>query len=109
MQKDLDQITDAQKSRGLQTEGSLVTRFKAFIPIIVPVVANSIVKVQDQAIAMDTKGFNIKCKKTVYRDFVPYKWDPLFKWTGIALSVFSIGYKALVMVNVIDPFLTNIL
>ena len=109
LQKDLDQITDAQKSRGLQTEGSLITRFKAFIPIIVPVVANSIVKVQDQAIAMDTKGFNIKCKKTVYRDFIPYKWDPAFKWTGIALSVFSIVYVVLVALKVIEPFLTDIM
>lgn len=74
-----------------------------------PVVANSIVKVQDQAIAMDTKGFNIKCKKTVYRDFVPYKWDPLFKWSGIALCVFSVAYKALVLLNVIEPFLTDIM
>lgn len=109
LQKDMDQITDAQKSRGLQTEGSLITRFKAFMPIIVPVVANSIVKVQDQAIAMDTKGFNIKCKKTVYRDFVPYKWDPAFKWAGIILSVLSIAYTVLVALKVIEPFLTNML
>lgn len=109
LQKDMDQIKDAQRSRGLQMEGSLLTRLKAFVPIIVPVVANSIVKVQDQAIAMDTKGFNIKCKKTVYREFSSYKLDPYFKWTGIALSVFSIVYKALVLVKVIDPFLTNML
>lgn len=109
LQKDMDQIKDAQRSRGLQMEGSLLTRFKAFLPIIVPVVANSIVKVQDQAIAMDTKGFNIKCKKTVYRDFIPYKWDPAFKWTGIGLSVFSIAYTVLVALKVIEPVLTNML
>lgn len=109
LRKDMEQITDAQKSRGLQTEGNLITRFKAFLPIIVPVVANSIVKVQDQAIAMDTKGFNIKCKKTIYRDFVPYKWDFAFKWTGICLCVLSITYKVLVAAHIIEPFLTNML
>ena len=109
LNKDMDQIRDAQRSRGLQTEGSLLTRMKAIVPIIVPVVASAIVKVQDQAIAMDTKGFNAKCKKTVYREFSPYKADPYFKWAGIALSVFSVGYKALVSLNVIPAFLTNML
>lgn len=65
LRKDMEQIRDAQRARGLNTEGNLLQRFKAFIPIIVPVVANSIIKVQDQAVAMDTKGFNSSCKKTV--------------------------------------------
>ncbi len=83
LRKDMEQIRDAQRARGLNTEGNLLQRFKAFIPIIVPVVANSIIKVQDQAVAMDTKGFNSSCKKTVYRELTPYKWDPACKWLGI--------------------------
>ena len=63
LSKDMEQIRDAQRARGLNTEGNLLQRFKAFIPIMVPVVANSIVKVQDQAVAMETKGFNSECKK----------------------------------------------
>ena len=72
----MEQIRDAQRARGLNTEGSLLQRFKAFIPIMVPVVANSIVKVQDQAVAMETKGFNSECKKTVYREPVSYTHLP---------------------------------
>ena len=109
LNKDMDQIRDAQKSRGLQTEGSVITRLKAFVPIIVPVVASSIVKVQDQAIAMDTKGFNTKCEKTVYREITPYKADFYFTITGIALSIFAIGYKVLTALSVIPPVLTNML
>lgn len=108
LKKDMEQITDAQRARGLNTEGNLIQRFKAFVPIIVPVVANSIVKVQDQAIAMDTKGFNSTGKKTVYRVLTPYKWDPVFKWSGIAMGVFAVAYTVLTKTQVIPAFLTNI-
>lgn len=109
LKKDMEQIQDAQRARGLQTEGNLIQRFKAFVPIMVPVVANSIIKVQDQAIAMDTKGFNSQCKKTIYRELTPYKWDAAVKWLGIALGVFAIAYRVLAAVKVIPPLLTNIL
>lgn len=109
LKKDMEQIQDAQRARGLQTEGNLIQRFKAFVPIMVPVVANSIIKVQDQAIAMDTKGFNSDCKKTIYRELTPYQWDPAVKWLGIALGVFAIAYRVLAAVGVIPAFLTNIM
>ena len=35
----MNTITDAQRSRGLETEGSLLTRAKAFLPLISPVVS----------------------------------------------------------------------
>lgn len=109
LSKDMEQIRDAQRARGLNTEGSLIQRFKAFIPIMVPVVANSIVKVQDQAIAMDTKGFNSECKKSVYRELTPYKWDPVCKWFGILLGVASIAYWLLTTTGVVPAFLSDII
>ena len=109
LKKEMEQIRDAQRARGLNTEGNLIQRFKAFMPIIVPVVANSIIKIQDQAIAMDTKGFNSESKKTLYRDIPEYKWNKPVKAFGIALAVFSIAYKVLVSLKFIEPFLTNII
>lgn len=109
LNKDMEQIKDAQRARGLSTEGNLIQRFKAFIPIMVPVVANSIVKVQEQAVAMDTKGFNSKCKKTVYREIEYCTADYIVKVLGIVLIVTSIAYKICVAASVIPPFFTNII
>ena len=36
LSKDMEQISDAQRDRGINTEGNLLQRFKAFIPIMVP-------------------------------------------------------------------------
>ena len=107
LSKDMDQIMDAQKGRGLVTEGNLITRMKAFVPVIVPVVANSISKVQDQAIAMDTKGFNSKCNKTIYRTIPDNTADKILKATSWIIIVLSIAYAILTKFGVIPAFLTN--
>lgn len=106
--KEMNQIRDAQCARGLETGGNIFSRFKAFIPIMVPVVASAIVKVQDQAIAMDTKGFNSPNKKTVYRDLPETKFDLTIKYVSIFVSIAVIAYGVLVARGVIEPFLTNI-
>lgn len=64
MKKRLDTITDAQKSRGIETEGNLMTRMKAFIPIIGPVILSSIVGVEEKTITLEVRGFSYKTAKT---------------------------------------------
>ena len=107
--KEMNQIRDAQRARGLETEGNLLARFKAFIPIMVPVVASSIVKVQDQAIAMDTKGFNSLNKKTIYRELNPSSLDKLIKVISILVCVGTLAYVILSKMGIISPFMTNII
>ncbi len=61
-------IMDAQRSRGLETEGKLSTRIKAFIPLIGPVIMNSLIATRERSIALEIRGFNSKRKKTFLRD-----------------------------------------
>lgn len=64
IRKRASNITDAQKSRGIETEGSIMTRLKAFIPILSPLISNSIFSTEEQAIALETRGFSISTTKT---------------------------------------------
>ncbi|BBF45006.1 transmembrane component STY3231 of energizing module of queuosine-regulated ECF transporter [Lachnospiraceae bacterium KM106-2] len=57
-------IMDAQRSRGLETEGRLLTRMKAFLPLISPVVMSSLISTRERAIALEVRGFDSKNKKT---------------------------------------------
>jgi len=93
LSKDMQQVMDAQRSRGLDTEGNLWQRFKAFVPIMVPVIANSIAKIQEQAIALETKGFNLPGKKTVYRDLPKTAADRLLTVGSILLALCAIVYR----------------
>lgn len=94
--KDMNQIMDAQRARGLDTDGNIWKRFKAFIPVMVPVVANSIMKVRDRAVAMESKGFNAECGKTIYRDLEKSKADAALKIISIVVSAGCVLYWILV-------------
>ncbi len=61
-------IMDAQRSRGMETEGNLRTRAKAFIPLISPVVMSSLINTRERAIALEVRGFGAEKKKTWLKD-----------------------------------------
>ena len=63
----MNTITDAQRSRGLETEGSLLTRAKAFLPLISPVVMSSLINTRERAVALEVRGLppnrkNLPCR-----------------------------------------------
>ena len=64
----MNTIMDAQRSRGLETEGSLLTRAKSFLPLISPVVMSSLINTRERAIALDIRGFEAGQKKTYLRE-----------------------------------------
>lgn len=64
----MNTILDAQRSRGMETEGSLFTRAKAFIPLISPVVSSSLINTRERAIALEVRGFGSKNKKTFLKE-----------------------------------------
>ncbi len=64
MSEKMATITDAQRSRGMETEGSLLIRLKAFVPLIAPVVMNSLIDTKERAIALEVRGFDLSVRKT---------------------------------------------
>lgn len=57
-------ILDAQRSRGLETEGNILVRSRALVPIVLPLVLGSLVEVEERAIAIEARGFNSKREET---------------------------------------------
>jgi energy-coupling factor transporter transmembrane protein EcfT len=57
-------IMDAQRARGVETEGNIIIRAKAFFPSLVPLVLGSITGAEERALTLEAKGFDVNCKKT---------------------------------------------
>ncbi len=57
-------ITDAQKSRGIETEGNLWIRMKSFVPMMGPLVLSSIQQTEERVLTLESRGFSSKIKKT---------------------------------------------
>lgn len=57
-------ITEAQMSRGIESQGSLMVRMKAFIPMIGPLVLSSIQQTEERVLTLESRGFSSKIRKT---------------------------------------------
>lgn len=87
----MNTITDAQRSRGMETEGNLLTRAKAFLPLISPVVTSSLINTRERAIALEVRGFASKKKKTFLVERKKHRGDTL-------LTLIALGSIVLVVV-----------
>ena len=86
-------IMDAQRSRGLETEGSFIIRAKAFIPLIAPVVMNSLSNTRERAIALEVRGFDSKEAKTFLYDKKNSKSDKILRTLMISIILSSIIWR----------------
>ncbi|KZL92619.1 energy-coupling factor transporter transmembrane component T family protein [Clostridium magnum] len=89
----MDTIKDAQRSRGMETDGSLLVRIKAFIPLIGPVVMNSLISTRERAMALEVRGFNSKTKKSFLNKAFSYKYSTAIKITIIFLLALAVIWR----------------
>ncbi|GAA0485786.1 energy-coupling factor transporter transmembrane component T [Salinibacillus aidingensis] len=85
-------IMEAQKSRGVETEGNLLTRAKAFIPVLGPLVLSSITSTEERAIALETRAFSAIGKKTSLNELTKRRIDYIIQVAMvILLTILLIG------------------
>ncbi|MFC4619458.1 energy-coupling factor transporter transmembrane component T family protein [Camelliibacillus cellulosilyticus] len=82
MVQSLHKITDAQRSRGMETEGKLWTRAKAFLPLLGPAVMNALIQTKDRAMALEVRAFNSPNKRTFLIEYHPH---PIAIWLRLLL------------------------
>lgn len=83
-------ILDAQRSRGLETEGNLLTRARALLPLVMPLVIGSLVEVEERAIAIEARRFNSSKKETSLIEIPDSKAQALLRRLLILLMIVSI-------------------
>jgi energy-coupling factor transport system permease protein len=85
---DTFQIMDAQKSRGLELEkGNLINRVKNMVPILIPLVVNSVIRSGELAEAMESRGYGSTPHPTsLYR--MKLKWYDWAVFLG-SIAVFA--------------------
>jgi energy-coupling factor transport system permease protein len=88
IQRRISIIQEAQTARGVEVDGSLGVRVKAFIPIIGPVVMSSLVDVQERGMTLETRGFGVKGVKP--SSYVELIITPTEKKVKSALVVFLV-------------------
>lgn len=88
-----DTILDAQRSRGLETEGNLFRRAKALLPLIQPLVLGSIVDIEERAIALEVRAFGREGPKTSLLVLHDTTVQMIARWLLVAGALAVIGIR----------------
>lgn len=82
----METIADAQRARGMETEGRLTVRIRAFFPLLGPVVLGSLINTKERAMALEVRGFNSKSSKTHLFEQKQYHFSTVIQW-GILIVI----------------------
>jgi energy-coupling factor transport system permease protein len=74
-------ILDAQRARGIETEGNVLVRVRAFVPTLAPLFLGAIVAAEERAMAMDARGFSAPGRTTALRELPAVPWG---EWAALA-------------------------
>jgi energy-coupling factor transport system permease protein len=74
------EITDAQRARGLDTEGSIWRRVRGVVPLASPLVFSALTEVEEQAMALEARGFSAPGRRTVLRAFPDSPRERAARW-----------------------------
>ncbi len=86
-------IQDAQRARGLETEGTLVRRARAYLPLMLPLVLSSLVATQERAMALEVRGFGMRVKRVSRVVFADSTLQRALRWALVAAVPVSIGLR----------------
>lgn len=87
-------VVEAQRSRGLEFEtGSLLSRMKAYIPLMAPIFLVSIRNANLMAMALEARGFGVGKKRTFLIQLRMQKSD----WVALAVTVVLLAGSILIV------------
>ncbi len=81
------EITEAQRARGLDTEGSMWRRVRGVLPLAGPLIFGALTDVEEQAMALEARGFSSPARRTVLRVFPDSGVQRTMRWFLLALLV----------------------
>lgn len=89
------EIADAQRARGLDTEGSIWRRVRGVLPLAVPMIFGALSEVEEQTLALEARAFSAPGRRTVIRVLADRPAERLTRWllliATVTLVALSIG------------------
>ena len=93
-----EKILEAQKLRGLRLEGGLISRMRSTVPVFVPLIITSIRMTQNLQIAIESRAFGAKKKRTTIRELKFTNLDKVF-CTAMVVVIAAATYIGLFMTH----------
>jgi energy-coupling factor transport system permease protein len=88
-------ILDAQRSRGLETEGGVGRRVRALVPLIGPLILGSLMALEERAIALEARAFMRPGPKTSLRTVPDSLVQSWIRWVLLAAMIGLVVWRVL--------------
>lgn len=89
-------IMQAQQARGIETEGNMILRLRAFFPSLGPLIISSISELEDRAITLEVRGFSASGKKTFLKDIRSRNIDRILSVAMVLITIGILGWRIFV-------------
>jgi energy-coupling factor transport system permease protein len=86
-------ITDAQRARGLDTEGGPLRRLRALVPLVGPVVLGMTAEVEERTMALEARGFTRPGRRTLLWEPPDSSGERLVRWGLVVAVVVLVGAR----------------
>ncbi len=95
MARQAAEITESQRSRGLDTQGSVVRRVRGIVPLAGPMIAGALAEVEERTMALEARAFSSPTRRTLLRSLPDSAWQRGLRWAtllgAIALAAVSLA------------------
>lgn len=88
-------IMTAQRARGVETEGNLLVRARAFLPSLVPLILGSITGAEERVLTLESKGFDVEGKKTRLFKVEHCGWEKPAAVLSVLITLAIVAWRVL--------------
>lgn len=84
-------VMNAQRARGVETEGNVFVRAKAFFPTLVPLILGAVIGAEEKVLTLEARGFSVKGEKTYLFNLEESGLEGIVKVVTVLVSLLIIG------------------
>jgi len=85
------EITEAQRARGLDTEGSPWRRVRGVVPLAGPLIFGALSEVEERALALEARGFSAPVRRTALRSLPDSTAQRVVRWGAAVATVAAVA------------------
>ena len=80
------EIVDAQRARGLDTQGGIIRRVRGVLPLAGPMISSALGEVEERTMALEARAFTAPTRRTVIRRLPDGPGQRALRW-GLVVAV----------------------
>jgi energy-coupling factor transport system permease protein len=85
------EIVDAQRARGLDTQGGPIRRIRGVLPLAGPMISSALGEVEERTLALEARAFSAPGRRTQIRRLPDSGAQRFARWAAVGLVVVVVG------------------